>query len=148
MELRHLRYFVMVADELHFSRAAAKLNIATPTLSAQIQAVEALRGAQLFTRTTRSVALTQIGKRYLEEARATRKRAEQAELVGRRVAKGEMGTIVVGCVLSTTFGGLVPWSKEQFPNLPSGRDVSGARNGERRTDEGGHAHGRRVREWS
>ncbi len=114
MELRHFRYFVAVADELHFSRAAAKLNIATPTLSAQIQAMEAMLGAQLFTRKTRSVVLTEVGKRFLEEARATLKRAEQAELVGRRVAKGEMGTIAVGCVLSTTFGGIVPWSIASF----------------------------------
>ncbi len=114
MELRHLRYFVAVADELHFSHAAAKLNIATPTLSAQIQALEALLGARLFTRKTRSVALTQVGKRFLEEARATLKLAEQAELVGRRVAKGEMGSIAIGCVLSTTFGGIVPWSISTF----------------------------------
>ena len=114
MELRHLRYFVAVADELHFSRAAEKLNIATPTLSAQIQALEAMLGARLFTRKTRSVALTHVGKRFLEEARATLKRAEQAELVGRRIAKGEMGTIAVGCVLSATFGGIVPWSISHF----------------------------------
>ena len=114
MELRHLRYFVAVADELHFSHAAAKLNIATPTLSAQIQALEAMLGARLFMRKTRSVALTQVGKRFLEEARLTLKRAEQAELVGRRVAKGEMGSIAVGCVLSATFGGIVPWSISTF----------------------------------
>ncbi len=114
MELRHLRYFVAVAEELHFSHAAARLNIATPTLSAQIQALEASLGARLFTRKTRSVALTQVGKRFLDEARLTLKRAEQAELVGRRMAKGEMGSIAIGCVLSTTFGGIVPWSISQF----------------------------------
>src|ERR1700694_5766211 len=86
MELRHLRYFVAVAEELHFSRAAAKLNIATPTLSAQIQALEALLGAQLFTRKTRSVALTHVGTRFLDEARATLKQAEQAAVVRRRAA--------------------------------------------------------------
>jgi DNA-binding transcriptional LysR family regulator len=114
MEFRHLRYFVAVADELHFSRAAEKLNIATPTLSAQIQALETMLGARLFARKTRSVALTHVGKLFLEEARATLRRAEQAELVGRRLAKGEMGTITVGCVLSTTFGGIVPWSISNF----------------------------------
>src|SRR5882672_9320947 len=96
MELRHLRYFIAVAEELHFSRAAAKLNIATPTLSAQIQALETSLGAQLFARKTRSVALTHVGKRFLEEARATLKQAEQAELVGRRAARGDLGSIVVG----------------------------------------------------
>jgi DNA-binding transcriptional LysR family regulator len=114
MELRHLRYFVAVAEELHFSRAAAKLNIATPTLSAQIQGLEALLGARLFTRKTRSVALTHVGKRFLDEARAALKQVEQAELVGRRAARGDIGSIAVGCVLSTTFGGIVPWSMINF----------------------------------
>jgi DNA-binding transcriptional LysR family regulator len=107
MELRHLRYFVAVAEELHFSRAAARLNIATPTLSAQIQGLEALLGAQLFVRKTRSVALTHVGKRFLDEARATLKQAEQAELVGRRAARGDLGSIAVGYVLSAACGGLV-----------------------------------------
>jgi DNA-binding transcriptional LysR family regulator len=114
MELRHLRYFVAVADELHFSRAAAKLNIATPTLSSQIQALEAMLGARLLTRKTRSVALTHVGKRFLEEARAAIKQVEQAERVGRRAARGDVGSIAVGCVLSATFGGVVPWSIINF----------------------------------
>src|SRR5262249_57892065 len=100
MELRHLRYFVAVAEELHFSRAAAKLNIATPTLSAQIQSLEAMLGAQLFTRKTRSVALTHVGKLFLDEARATLRQADQAELVGRAAARGHLGSIAMGCVLS------------------------------------------------
>src|ERR1700688_2817969 len=114
MELRHLRYFVAVAEELHFSRAAARLNIAAPTLSSQIQALEAMLGAQLFARKTRSVALTHVGKRFLEEARATLKQVEQAERVGRRAARGDVGSIAVGCVLSATFGGIVPWSIINF----------------------------------
>lgn len=117
MELRHIRYFLAVADELHFSRAAAKLRIATPTLSAQIQALESLLGARLFTRKTRSVALTHVGRRFLDEARATLRRAEQAELIGRRMAKGEIGSITLGCVLSATFGGIVPWSISNFRAL-------------------------------
>jgi DNA-binding transcriptional LysR family regulator len=114
MELRHLRYFVTVAEELHFSRAAARLNIATPTLSAQIQALEAHLGAQLFARRTRSVALTHVGRRFLDEARATLRQADQAELVGRRAARGDVGTIAVGCVLSATFGGVIPRAIIQF----------------------------------
>ncbi len=114
MELRHLRYFVALADELHFSRAAAKLNIATPTLSAQIQSLEGMLGAQLFTRKTRGVTLTHVGKRFLEEARAALRQVEQAELVGRRMARGDAGSIAVGCVLSATFGGIVPWSIINF----------------------------------
>ncbi len=114
MELRHLRYFVAVAEELHFTRAAAKLNIAPPTLSAQIQALESLLGARLFARKTRSVALTHVGRRFLEEARATIRQADQAELVGRRAARGEIGSIAMGCVLSAVFGGIVPWSIMSF----------------------------------
>jgi DNA-binding transcriptional LysR family regulator len=83
-------------------------------LSAQIQALEAMLGAQLFTRRTRSVALTHVGRRFLEEARTTIKRADQAELVGRRAARGEVGTIAIGCILSATFGGVVPWAVMEF----------------------------------
>jgi DNA-binding transcriptional LysR family regulator len=114
MELRHLRYFVAVAEELHFSRAAAKLNIATPTLSAQIRSLEALLGAQLFTRKTRSVALTLVGKRFLEEARQTLRQAAQAELVGRQAARGDIGTIAVGYVYSAVCGGIVGTSIAGF----------------------------------
>jgi DNA-binding transcriptional LysR family regulator len=116
MELRHLRYFVAVAEELHFSRAAARLNIATPTLSAQIQALETLLGARLFTRKTRSVALTHVGKRFLEEAWATLKQADQAELIGRRAARGDAGSIAVGYVLSAACGGFVGATINEFRN--------------------------------
>src|ERR1700692_5108321 len=107
MELRHLRYFIAVAEELHFARAAAKLNIAPPTLSAQIQQLETSLGARLFDRKTRSVALTHVGKRFLEEARAALRQVEQAERVGRRAARGDIGSIAIGCVLSAIFGGIV-----------------------------------------
>lgn len=121
MELRHLRYFVAVAEELHFSRAAARLNIAAPTLSAQIQSLEAMLGAQLFTRKTRSVALTHVGKRFLDEARATLKQADQAEMVGRQAARGDIGSIAVGYVLSASCGGLVSQPiiefKKSHPNV-------------------------------
>jgi len=117
MELRHLRYFVAVAEELHFSRAAVKLNIATPTLSAQIQALETMLGAQLFTRKTRSVALTHVGKRFLEEARATIKLADQAELVGRQAARGETGSIAVGYIFSAACSGMVSSSIAEFSTL-------------------------------
>jgi DNA-binding transcriptional LysR family regulator len=114
MELRHLRYFVAVAEELHFSRAAARLNIAAPTLSGQIQALETLLGARLFMRKTRSVALTHVGKRFLDEARATLKQADQAELVGRRAARGELGSIAVGYILSAACGGYIASAIDGF----------------------------------
>jgi DNA-binding transcriptional LysR family regulator len=114
MELRHLRYFVAVAEELHFSRAAAKLRIATPTLSAQIQTLETSLGARLFARKTRSVALTSVGKRFLEEAQAVIRHAERAEQVARRFAKGEEGALAVGYILTAAYGGLVTASIVDF----------------------------------
>jgi len=108
MELRHLRYFIAVAEELHFARAAARLNIAAPTLSHQIRALEGMLGAELFTRKTRSaVALTHSGKRFLVEAQETLKQAAHAELVGRRAARGDAGSIAVGYVFSAGCSGLI-----------------------------------------
>ena len=114
MELRHLRYFVAVAEELHFARAADKLNIAPPTLSAQIQQLETSLGARLFTRKTRSVALTHVGRRFLEEARAALKQVEHAELVGRSAAAGELGSIALGYILAAAHAGYVASSVRDF----------------------------------
>ena len=115
MELRHLRYFVAVAEKLHFSRAAEQLNISTPTLSHQIQALETMLGAQLLSRKKKSaVSLTQTGKRFLEEARATLRQAENAELVGKRAARGDIGSIVMGYILSASCIGLLPELIEAF----------------------------------
>jgi DNA-binding transcriptional LysR family regulator len=114
MELRHLRYFIAVAEELHFARAADRLNIAPPTLSAQIQQLETSLGARLFTRKTRSVALTHVGRRFLEEARAVLKQVEHAELVGRRAAKGELGSIALGYILAAAHSGYVATSVRDF----------------------------------
>jgi DNA-binding transcriptional LysR family regulator len=105
---------VVVAEELHFSRAAAKLKIAPPTLSAQIQTLEAILGARLFTRKTRSVVLTSVGKRFLAEAQEVLRRAEHAETMVRRFAKGEEGSIAVGYILSAAYGGLVASSIVDF----------------------------------
>jgi DNA-binding transcriptional LysR family regulator len=115
MELRHLRYFVAVAEKLHFSRAAEQLNISTPTLSHQIRALETMLGAQLLSRKKKSaVSLTQTGKRFLEEARATLRQAENAELVGKRAARGDIGSIALGYILSASFIGLLPELIETF----------------------------------
>jgi DNA-binding transcriptional LysR family regulator len=114
MELRHLRYFVAVAEDLHFSRAAERLNIATPTLSAQIRALESMLGAQLFVRTTRGVTLTEAGKRVLEEARLTLSQAERTRLVGRHAGRGEVGSIVLGYIFGPSVGGFVSTALAEF----------------------------------
>ena len=122
MELRHLKYFVAVAEELHFARAAARLNIAAPTLSHQIRALEAMLGAKLFTRKTRSaVTLTHSGSRFLVEAQETLKQATRAETVGRSAARGNAGSIAVGYVLSSGCSGLISSRlasfRKQYPGV-------------------------------
>ena len=115
MELRHLRYFVAVAEELHFGRAAAQLNIAAPTLSHQIRALETLLGTKLFNRRTKSaVALTHSGRRFLAEAQDTLKQAAHAERVGRQAGRGEAGSISAGYVLSAASGGFVSSALARF----------------------------------
>ena len=115
MELRHLRYFVAVAEEMHFGRAAARLNISAPTLSHQIGALESMLGAKLFMRRTKSaVALTHTGRRFLTEAQETLKQAAHAEMVGRRAGRGDAGSISIGYVLSASFSGLLSTSLATF----------------------------------
>jgi DNA-binding transcriptional LysR family regulator len=103
MELRHLRYFVAVAEELHFGRAAERLCIAQPPLSMQIRQLEDELGFRLFDRTNRSVALTPAGTLLLEEVRHNLRSLQEAVLAARRVAKGETGWLGVGFVGSATY---------------------------------------------
>ncbi len=117
MELRHLRYFEAVAEELHFARASERLNIAAPTLTQQIQALERDLGVVLFRRTRRSVALTEAGRRFLEEARKTLRQAEQATLVAQQAARGEIGRLEIGYVTSASCLGLIPTLLAEFRRL-------------------------------
>jgi DNA-binding transcriptional LysR family regulator len=91
-ELRQLRYFVAVAEELHFSRAAKRLNIAQPPLSQQIQQLEIAVGAPLFVRTTRRVELTPAGRVLLDGARRTIAEAERATDAAVRASRGSFET--------------------------------------------------------
>jgi len=103
MELRHLRYFLAVADELHFGRAAARLHISQPPLSQQIRQLEEELGFDLFLRTRRRVRLTDAGHAFREEAQAVLERLAKATLAAQRVARGETGALAVGFVASATY---------------------------------------------
>lgn len=96
MELRHLRYFVAVAEELHFGRAAQRLHVSTPTLSQQIQALEREIGTRLFERNSRGVVLTASGKILLGEARSVLQAAETALREARRVGGVEDPAVRLG----------------------------------------------------
>jgi len=102
MELRHLRYFVAVAEELNFRRASERLRVAQPALSAQIKNLEADLGVRLFERTTRSVLLTQTGRVFLAEARGILGAAAQAEQLVRKAEHGLVGTLRVGVITPAT----------------------------------------------
>ena len=97
MELRHLRYFIAVAEELHFGRAAARVHIAQPPLSQQIRRLEEELEAPLLRRTSRHVELTTAGRLFLEEAKLTVAQADRAVRIARRATQGEIGQLFVGC---------------------------------------------------
>jgi DNA-binding transcriptional LysR family regulator len=108
IELRHLRYFLAVADTLHFTKAAHRLGIAQPPLSQQIKRLEELVGHRLFDRTTRGAVLTLAGRLLAERARTTIEKIQDDLEQVRRVGRGEEGTLTVG------FSGSV-----MFTNLPA-----------------------------
>ena len=103
MELRHLRYFVAVAEERHFGRAAARLHIAQPPLSQQIRRFEAELGEPLLYRTTRSVELSPAGEVLLERGREILAAVDAAIDDARRAARGEYGRLAVGFTGSSTY---------------------------------------------
>jgi DNA-binding transcriptional LysR family regulator len=96
MELRHLRYFVAVAEELHFRRAAERLHVAQPAVSEQIRKLESELGVQLFNRTQRSVSLTPSGQAMLGEARRVLRQAEVAQMAARNAADEATSRLRVG----------------------------------------------------
>jgi DNA-binding transcriptional LysR family regulator len=138
MELRHLRYFVAVAEELNFSRAAQRLHIAQPALSNQIKALENELGVQLLERTRRIVRLTDAGKTLLSDARPLLADAQTAELHARGAQKGETGTIHIGYVLTTAntqLASIIKAFRESYPGvmpdlaqLATGAQIVGLKN--------------------
>lgn len=121
MELRHLRYFIAVAEELHFTRAAERLHIGQPPLSQAIQALEADIGAQLFARTKRSVRLTDAGKLFLTDARRILALSEQAGESARRAERGEAGELRIGFTFSTPltplFAAVINHYRQAYPHV-------------------------------
>jgi DNA-binding transcriptional LysR family regulator len=118
MELRHLRYFVTVAEELHFGRAAERLHMSQPPLSMQIRALEEEIGVRLLNRTQRHVSLTQAGNVFLQEARQILARLEQAVLTTRRAERGEIGELAVGFISVANYNvlpGLLRDFRRKYP---------------------------------
>jgi len=109
MEFRHLRYFLALAEELHYGRAAQRLSISQPPLSVAIQQLEAGVGARLFERSSKGVRLTPAGEAFRGEAAALLARAEGACALAREVQAGEVGRLRLGFVGSTLFHGLSGW---------------------------------------
>ena len=120
MELRHLRYFVAVAEELHFGRAAIQLSIVQPSLSQQIRQLENELGFPLLYRTKRSVELTDAGKVFLVEAKRVLAQVQEAKRTAQRAYRGEVGRLVVGYISSSTYD-LLPMMlrdyRERFPDV-------------------------------
>src|SRR5258708_27936228 len=118
MDLHHLRYFVAVVERLHFAEAAEFVHVSQPGLSQQIKALEEEVGVFLLKRTKRTVALTEAGKYFLEEAKLTLEHAERAKIVAQKVARGKLATIRIGYIHSVPFSGLLAPLPSDFPHCP------------------------------
>ncbi len=119
-EFNHLRCFVAVAEELHFGRAAKRLNMTQPPLSRQIQLLEHLLDARLFDRSNRRVALTPSGRAFLPEARRLLQLAEGAAMSIRRIGSGDAGAVTIGFTAASGYEFLpriVRTLRERLPNV-------------------------------
>ena len=119
-ELRHLCYFLAVAEELHFRRAAQRLHIAQPALSRQIQQLETALDVKLFARTNRSVVLTEAGQVFYAEAKAIFQRIDNAVCLTQRAAKGEWGELKLtftAPAMSTVLPSILRTYKKSFPKV-------------------------------
>ena len=120
MELRHLRYFEAVAEELNFRRAARRMNVTQPSLSTQIRQLEEEMQARLLDRDTHRVALTPAGRRFLDDCRRLLRDAAESARTARRISRGEAGQLSVGFVASLGYG-LLPRVlrvyRKKFPDV-------------------------------
>jgi DNA-binding transcriptional LysR family regulator len=120
MELRQLRYFITVAEELHFGRAAETLHLSQPALSKQIQALEDSLGVQLLDRTKHWVRLTIAGQKFLETAHRILQEVEQGIQATRQIADGEMGRLKIGFTEATLFSlapDIIKTYREHYPQV-------------------------------
>ncbi|MFF0729494.1 LysR family transcriptional regulator [Streptomyces sp. NPDC004134] len=123
VDLRQMRYFIAVAEELHFGRAAARLHMAQPPLSRQIRLLEGAVGARLLDRSRRSVALTAAGRVFLAEARATVRQADRAVEQTLRAARGETGQLAVAFIDAAIYS-VIPPVVRRFSQVRPGVEVS------------------------
>jgi len=114
MELRHIKYFLAVAEELNFTRAARRVGIGQPPLSQQIRDLEEEIGAQLFHRVPHGAELTAAGSAFLPEARDTVAAAEKAKLAAQRATRGETGRLLLGFTASSAFNPAVSGAIRRF----------------------------------
>lgn len=120
IELRHLRYFTAVAEELHFRRAAERLNIAQPALSRTINQLEEDLGVRLFTRSNRQVSLTEEGKVFLAECKNVQDSFEQAINAARRASQGEIGKLRIGYTdfpMNGVLPTIIDRFRQQYPDI-------------------------------
>jgi DNA-binding transcriptional LysR family regulator len=114
MELRHLRYFMVVGEEQHYGRASRRLRVAQPALSRQIQDLEDELGFKLFDRLPRGVKLSAAGRLFLEDTRRILQDVSEATARAARVARGQSGTLRVGFAENASWHGVVPDSFRRF----------------------------------
>jgi DNA-binding transcriptional LysR family regulator len=121
LDLRKLRYFLTVAEELHFGRAALRLHLAQPPLTRQISALEAELGFKLFDRTSRTVTLTAQGRSFLPYARGVLEQVELAQVIATKLAAGTAGQLALGYVssiaLSDLFSQAIQAFAQRFPDV-------------------------------
>lgn len=120
LELRHLRYFAAVADELHFGRAAARLSVSQPALSVQIRQLEDIAGVRLFERHSRNVALTDAGRVLAEAAPKLMRDADAALIASQQAASGQTGELRVGfgpTLMLSTLAEVVRSYRARFPQV-------------------------------
>jgi DNA-binding transcriptional LysR family regulator len=122
MELRHLRYFVAVAEELHFRRAAERLHVAQPAVSEQIRKLEAELGVTLLNRTHRNVSLTVAGAALLEEARVVLRQADAAVRIARTAQQGQLGRLRIGYT-ADSLPASIPQALSRFRSAAPGIEV-------------------------